>query len=130
MLVVLLLCALPVAALWHIAGLQVISGVRGADFLQEQGEARTVRNEEIPAYRGLITDRRGEPLAVSTPVVSIVADPKYLRPASRAFAALAEELGVSQATLAARLRPMSAEAIVALSPGLSAEHARAARTSP
>ena len=41
-LVLLLLCALPVAALWHIAGLQVISGYeRGFEFLQQQGDARS-----------------------------------------------------------------------------------------
>ena len=44
---------------------------RGYAFLQDQGEARYVRSAEIPAYRGIIADRRGEPLAVSTPVISV-----------------------------------------------------------
>ena len=37
------------------------------DFLQNQGEMRAVRTETIPATRGMILDRRGEPLAVSAP---------------------------------------------------------------
>ncbi len=45
-------------------------------FLQEQGEARTIRTIDIPAYRGAITDRHGYPLALSSPVITIWADPK------------------------------------------------------
>ena len=33
-------------------------------FLQSQGDARTLRHETIPAHRGMITDRNGEPLAI------------------------------------------------------------------
>ncbi|KAA0873926.1 peptidoglycan D,D-transpeptidase FtsI family protein [Nitrincola tapanii] len=47
------------------------------EFLQNQGDARTIRTMEIPAHRGLITDRNGEPLAVSAPVASIWVDPKF-----------------------------------------------------
>lgn len=47
-------------------------------FLEKQGNARTVRTESIPAVRGMITDRNGEPLAVSTPVVTLWANPKVL----------------------------------------------------
>ncbi len=47
-------------------------------FLQNQGEIRAVRTESIPATRGMILDRRGEPLAVSTPTWTIIADPKAL----------------------------------------------------
>ncbi|NLQ18478.1 penicillin-binding protein 2 [Marinomonas sp. M1K-6] len=47
-------------------------------FLQNQGEIRAVRTEVIPATRGMILDRRGEPLAVSTPTWTIIANPKAL----------------------------------------------------
>lgn len=47
-------------------------------FLQNQGDARTIRTMLIPAHRGLITDRNGEPLAVSAPVANIWADPKFI----------------------------------------------------
>ena len=44
-------------------------------FLKEQGDARSLRVETLPANRGIIFDRNGEPLAVSTPVVSVWLDP-------------------------------------------------------
>ena len=46
------------------------------DFLQEQGEARSIRTIEVPAYRGSITDRHGYPLALSSPVATIWVNPK------------------------------------------------------
>jgi cell division protein FtsI (penicillin-binding protein 3) len=45
-------------------------------FLQEQGDARSLRYETLAANRGIIFDRNGEPLAVSTPVWSVWLDPK------------------------------------------------------
>lgn len=45
-------------------------------FLQKQGDARMLRVESIPAHRGILRDRNGIPLAVSTPVVSIWVNPK------------------------------------------------------
>ncbi|MDN3525497.1 penicillin-binding transpeptidase domain-containing protein [Halomonas sabkhae] len=47
-------------------------------FLKGQGDARTLRVDEIPAHRGMITDRDGNPLAISTPVVTIWANPQDL----------------------------------------------------
>ena len=47
-----------------------------ADFYNEEGSNRHVRTVEIPANRGVITDRHGEALAISTPVYSIWAHPK------------------------------------------------------
>lgn len=44
-------------------------------FLLGQGDARSMRIVSIPAYRGMISDRNGYPLAVSTPVVSVWLDP-------------------------------------------------------
>lgn len=46
------------------------------DFLRKQGDARMVRSEVINAHRGMIMDRNGIPLAVSTPVVSMWINPK------------------------------------------------------
>jgi cell division protein FtsI (penicillin-binding protein 3) len=48
-------------------------------FLQQRGEARYARVLEVPATRGRILDRRGEALAVSTPVKSIWAIPEDLK---------------------------------------------------
>src|SRR5262245_60656224 len=49
------------------------------DFLAEQADDRHIRTVQIPAHRGSLTDRYGEPLAVSTPVDSIYANPKELK---------------------------------------------------
>lgn len=48
------------------------------DYLQAQGSARYQRVNEIAALRGIIRDRHGEPLAVSTPVDSIWGHPPTL----------------------------------------------------
>jgi len=45
------------------------------DFLRQKGDARYSRVIEITAHRGIITDRNGEPLAISTPVESVWASP-------------------------------------------------------
>jgi hypothetical protein len=47
-------------------------------FLSKQGDARFTRIVDIAAHRGTITDRYGEPLAVSTPVDSIWVNPKQV----------------------------------------------------
>ncbi|HYO28225.1 MAG TPA: penicillin-binding protein 2, partial [Azonexus sp.] len=51
--------------------LQVVNN----DFLQEKGESRYLRDLEISASRGKITDRNGDMLAVSTPMKTIWAIP-------------------------------------------------------
>jgi cell division protein FtsI (penicillin-binding protein 3) len=96
------LCSLLALLVGRILSLQVLDTERGRQFLQNQGERRAVRTAEIPAYRGVITDRRGEPLAVSTPVVSIWADPQILATSER-LPELAAALGMDPADLASKL---------------------------
>lgn len=50
-------------------------------FLQDKGAVQQVDVLSVSAYRGNISDRNGEPLAVSSPVQSIWANPKELRDA-------------------------------------------------
>ncbi|CAH1044183.1 peptidoglycan D,D-transpeptidase FtsI family protein [Halomonas sp. TD01] len=64
-------------------------------FLQSQGDARTLRHEAIPAHRGMITDRNGEPLAISTPVVTLWANPQELPADAIQRVMLAQALGMS-----------------------------------
>lgn len=45
-------------------------------FLQQKGESRYSRVLEMSAHRGMITDRHGEPLAISTPVESVWSSPQ------------------------------------------------------
>jgi len=66
------------------------------DFLQHEGERRHLRVVEMPAHRGMITDRNGEPVAISTPVDSIWANPKQLRPDRQTLARLEKILGKNQ----------------------------------
>lgn len=49
------------------------------EFLQEKGNQRYSRVIEVSAHRGMMTDRNGEPLAVSTPVESVWASPSDIR---------------------------------------------------
>ena len=63
-------------------------------FLQEQGERRYLRTIRVSASRGMITDRNGEPLAISTPVKSVAANPKVLRNDSQTIGALASTLDI------------------------------------
>jgi cell division protein FtsI (penicillin-binding protein 3) len=96
------LCSLLALLVGRILSLQVLDTEHGRQFLQNQGERRSMRTAEIPAYRGVITDRRGEPLAVSTPVVSIWADPQVLAGSGR-LPELAQVLGMGLAELEQKL---------------------------
>ena len=98
-----LLLAMLSLLVGRVLSLQILETDRGYNFLQDQGDARSLRGAEIPAYRGVITDRRGEPLAVSTPVVSLWADPRLLAGSER-LPELAEALGMALPDLQARLR--------------------------
>jgi len=69
--------------LLSLAGLSLVGGaiyrsLIEAEFLSREGYRRHVRQQEIPAHRGLITDRWGEPLAVSAPVDTVVVNPRRL----------------------------------------------------
>ena len=64
------------------------------DFLQEKGNARYSRVIEVSAHRGMISDRNGEPLAVSTPVESVWASPPDVEADRRQVKKLAQILGM------------------------------------
>ncbi|GEK71701.1 MULTISPECIES: peptidoglycan D,D-transpeptidase FtsI family protein [Halomonas] len=72
-------------------------------FLQGQGDARTLRVDPIPAHRGMITDRHGEPLAISTPVVTLWANPQDLPDDRIQRLRLAQALGQEPEALNARI---------------------------
>lgn len=48
------------------------------EWLQKQADKRQTREVSIPAYRGMIVDRNGDPMAISSPVESLWCDPKVL----------------------------------------------------
>jgi len=72
-------------------------------FLAEQGAERFMRNARIPAHRGQIVDRFGEPLAVSTPVDTVWADAGELNDAADQLPRLAKALSRDPEWLARRV---------------------------
>ncbi|OCX91160.1 MAG: cell division protein [Pseudomonas sp. CO183] len=116
--IVLTLLALLVGAIsWRIVDLQVMD----QGFLKGQGDARSVRHIPIPAHRGLITDRNGEPLAVSTPVTTLWGNPKELQAARARWPELAKALGQDAATLSERLQAQASREFIYLVRGLTPE---------
>ncbi|MEK1940387.1 MAG: penicillin-binding protein 2 [Pseudomonas sp.] len=116
--VVLGLLGVMVAAIcWRIIDLQVLDHA----FLQGQGDARSVRHVPIPAHRGLITDRNGEPLAVSTPVTTLWANGKELQAGKDRWPALAAALGQEPKAFAARLEENAGREFMYLVRGLTPE---------
>ena len=73
------------------------------DFLNQQADSRHLRTEKIFAHRGSITDRNGDPLAISTPVDSVWADPKKLAVAIDRVPALARSLDLDSELLMRRI---------------------------
>ena len=83
-------------------------------FYQEQGDARFLRDLPIATSRGMITDRNGEPLAISSPVESIWANPRELLKSPARLPALAQALGMPQDELAQRLSTRAGKEFVYL----------------
>lgn len=103
--IVLLLIVLLGGLLWHLISLQILRDEqRGFEFLQAQGSARTLRTQKVAAMRGMITDRYGEPLAVSTPVTSLWAEPQELIKQEDSWSAVADFMGLKRSVFVDRLK--------------------------
>lgn len=74
------------------------------EFLRKQGDARMLRVEPIAAHRGILRDRNGLPLAVSTPVVSIWINPREADRESLPVQKLAQALQLDARWIQERLR--------------------------
>jgi cell division protein FtsI (penicillin-binding protein 3) len=72
-------------------------------FLMREGDARALRTLQMPAFRGMITDRNGYPLAVSTTVFSIWMNPLDFLATPENVDALARTLDVNSSTILAQL---------------------------
>ncbi|MDF1757114.1 MAG: penicillin-binding protein 2 [Legionellaceae bacterium] len=86
--------------LWRLIDLTVLN----RKFLQGQGNARSLRVIDIPAYRGMILDREGVPLAISTPVESMWISPKDFAPTRVQLKKLARLLKISTKNLSSRVK--------------------------
>jgi len=133
---VLVVGVLSLAALGLVARAVDLQVVHQA-FLQKQGDARFLRDVPIPVSRGTIYDRNGVPLAVSTPMLSLWANPDELLQNTDRIPELAKALGVNAVDLSRKLEtrngrefvylrrlmpPEAAKAILALDiPGVNAQ---------
>ncbi len=95
MIVVLILLVIAFGLIGRLINLTVIN----RQFLRNQGNARTVRTLNMPAHRGMILDRRGEPLAISTPVEAIWVDPAYFKPNRQQLFLLSHFLQINPQTI-------------------------------
>ena len=85
----------------------VYLAVAESDFLIDQGDNRSVRTVSIPAYRGVVYDRSGEPLALSTPAAAVWTDPTRETLSEADIEPLAAVLSLDTRTLAGSLRQAS-----------------------
>ncbi|MCG5527469.1 penicillin-binding protein 2 [Halorhodospira halophila] len=93
--VVVVLALAAGAVILRALDLQVIN----SEFLRDEADARHLRTVSMPAHRGVITDRNGEPLAISSPVESAWANPAELLEDRGAVAAVAQTLERAPAEL-------------------------------
>ncbi len=98
----LLLC-LAGALVVRLLTLQVFDGAKGAAFLQNAGNDRSIRTVVSSSHRGMITDRHGKPLAISTPVVSVWLNPRELMQQRDQWPRIAAAAGIAEASLAKKL---------------------------
>jgi len=80
---------------WRLADIQVLNN----DFLRYQGDARHLRKVAVAAHRGMILDRHGEPLAISTPVHSVWLNPQEVDANAAELAQLAKVLNIRLSTI-------------------------------
>jgi len=111
---------LAARALW----LQVVT----SDYLQEQGNARHLRVVQDNSHRGMIFDRHGEPLAISTPVDSVWAEPGVLDEARTQWPALAKVLGISAREIAQAVHQYQGREFMYLKRHVTPEQAEQVKT--
>ena len=105
--IVISLSAAIIVRLWY---LQVLE----KDFLQGEGDKRTIRIESIEANRGIIQDRTGKPLAVSTPVLSLWYNPSEVLKSDDSLEPLTTYLGVEASEFDKRLKNAKSKGFVYL----------------
>ncbi|QIK39206.1 penicillin-binding protein 2 [Caldichromatium japonicum] len=98
------------------------------EFLQREGEARYLRDAVIPARRGIITDRNGEPLAVSTPVETVWCDPRRLVNQPDRIILLARTLDLDPAFLRDRIEANRDKGFLYVKRRISLDEAQALRS--
>ena len=121
MLLIFMLCS--VALIARAVNLQIMD----TEFLQGEGKARYLRKVKIASTRGVITDRNGEPLAVSTPVDSVWVNPPKLLEYRENIKPLAELLEADAEVIERKLTQRSGKHFVWLSRRINPNKADAIR---
>jgi cell division protein FtsI (penicillin-binding protein 3) len=94
------------------------------EFLRDHGDARSLRVVSVPAHRGVIADRNGEPLAISTPVDSVWVRPRDVLAADDRLGELAAVLESDAVDLRQMLRDRGAREFVYLKRHLRPDQAQ------
>src|SRR3989344_930110 len=87
-----------------LVGRLIYLNVVDRSFLLRQSQARILRMVLIPASRGMILDRHGTPLAISTPVETVWINPKEFQPSSEQLSVLSSLLELSSSLIAVTLK--------------------------
>ena len=86
-----------------LAGRVIYLAINEQKFLQQQGDERAIREETISAQRGVIRDRWGEALAISTPAYNVWVDPSVKVPSADEIARLGVLLAIEPGEVARKL---------------------------
>lgn len=97
-LVFLLLVVALFGLIWRLVELNIIQ----RDFLLQQSDARILRTVTMPAHRGMIMDRRGTVLAMSTPTYSAWINPKFFQANQKQLNELSKDLNLPVAFIQSR----------------------------
>lgn len=100
-----LLLGTLLAAMLTLTGRAMYLQVFDKEFLQDKGDLQHIGIVDVPAYRGQIKDRNGEPLAISTPVQSIWMNMRQLKDSEKGkLGQMAKILGIADKDMQAFLK--------------------------
>ncbi len=105
------------ALVWRVVHLTVVN----REFLQKQGQIRSQRILLTPAYRGMITDRNGEPLAISTPVDSVWVNPKDFSSTPAQLKQLAVIIDMPAKEIQKKIRKAQTKGFIYIKRGIATE---------
>lgn len=88
-------------------------------FLRQQGDARTLRTVSIPSYRGLIMDRRGTPLAVSTPMDSVWINPQLFNPTQQQIITISKIISLAPENIIQKYQKNPTKSFIYLKRGIN-----------
>ena len=110
MVVLMIVVSVMLLLFWRAVDLHTLK----SGFLQDEGNARHLRVLKMAAHRGMISDRNGDPLAMSTPVDSVWANPHELEIEREQWSRLAKLLNMKVDVLQRRLGQRSDRSFVYL----------------